>query len=107
MIVQLLKKWADLDKNIAVPLGTSILMIPIAIVFIAGIIVFFWHAQSDLPAMGIETSPDKQAGYIAGEACTINTPLSTPSQSILANAEWCAMMHRKWQEKVAIESNRP
>lgn len=37
--------------------------------------------------------------YIAGEACTINAPLTLKPEELVAKAQWCAAIHADWAAK--------
>ena len=55
------------------------------------------YGPRDPEASGIEAGPDGQVLYLAGESCTIDTPLSATREDLLARAAWCADQHERWR----------
>lgn len=58
----------------------------------------YMGAQGLGPLAGNSIHPLEEAVYIAGEACTINTPLNRSVDNMRVAFEECAQLHTEWRE---------
>jgi hypothetical protein len=88
-------------KSIAISVFIAIGVVAVLLLTTIGASRLIFNSQV---SNGIHIDAENETVYIAGESCTINTPLEISYAHIQHRVEFCMYKHSLWQQLLDVET---